>query len=395
VSERPKVAVVGGGVAGLVAGRTLAIGGADVTVFEAAAYVGGRCHRGSEFAFQRGDRIWRFDLEHGIHGLWRQYRNVRRILEEEGKSGALVAAAGQELVVPHPTRGVQAYEFGARVRQAPLPDLLSFLMVFTASDFLAQSLREGPVAWQRSFFDLLHAFAFDARRDIERYDDVSVADFIEGWPLVLQRMSGAITHSAFFREARDVGLAAYLTGLQSYFVSDKRDTAFDFFRDDAEADLLGPLRARIEASGGRVRTGTRVVEIVGEQERAVRVRWRSASSARANSARFDGVVVAVDPPGLARLRDDGGIGSALDPQARIPDGVHSCVVRLFFDRDLAADRAPTGVFHGLAADNFFWLHRLQRPFVAYHAETGGAVLECHLYGDRAVAAASLDDDAVL
>ncbi len=395
MNDRPKVAVVGGGVAGLVAARTLAIGGAEVTVFEAAPYVGGRCHRGSEFAFEHDGRHWQFALEHGIHGLWRQYRNLRRILDDEGKGGALVAAAAQELVVPHPTRGVQAYEFGARVRHAPLPDLLSFLMVFTASDFLAQSLREGPLAWQRSFFDLLHAFAFDARRDIERYDDVSVADFIEGWPLILQRMSGAITHSAFFREARDVGLAAYLTGLQSYFVSDKRDTAFDFLRDDAEVDLLGPLRARIEACGGRIRTGVRVLEVRPDDDHAIRIRSQREGATRSSSTRFDGVVLAVDPPGLARLRDEGGLADALDPQARIPEGVHSCVVRLFFDRDLAADRAPTGVFHGLPADNFFWLHRLQRPFVAYHAATGGAVLECHLYGDRAVTAATLDDAAVL
>lgn len=391
---RPAVAVVGGGVAGLVAARALALAGADVTVYEAAPTVGGRCHRGGRFSFEAAGRPWSFDLEHGIHGIWRQYRNLRRILDEEGRPGALVSAAAQELVMPHPVRGVAAYEFGARVRHAPLPDLLSFLMVFTASDFLAQSLREGPAAWWRSALDLLHAFAFDARRDIALYDDVSVADFIEGWPEILQRMSGAITHSAFFREARDVGLAAYLTGLQSYFVADKRDTAFDFFRDDAEVDLLGPIRARIEANGGRIRTATRIESVQIEGASLTGLRSRPAKG-RAASKRFDGAVFAVDPPGLAALAEHGGLAPALDPQARIPEGVPSCVVRLFFDRDLAADRAPTGVFHGLAADNFFWLHRLQRPYVAFHAATGGAVLECHLYGDRAILAVTQDDETVL
>lgn len=389
-----RVAVVGAGVAGLVAGRALAKAGAAVTVFEAAPYVGGRCHRGNAFELVVGDRRWSFDLEHGIHGIWRQYRNLRRVLAEEGALGRLVHANAQEMVMPHPAGGVRAYEFGARVRHAPGPDLLAFLSIFASGDIARLAMAEGPRPWLRAASDLLHAFAFDARHDIELYDDVSVADYIEGWPTLVQRMSGAITHSAFFREARDVGLSAYLTGLQSYFVSDKRDTAFDFCATDVEVDLLAPLREAIARAGGAIHCGHAVRSIRSSPGRCATAVTGIRSDGTAFELEVDGLVMAVDPPALRRLRDEGGLGPALAAGVQIPEGVPSTVVRLFFDRDIAAERAPTGVFHGLAADNFFWLHRLQRHYVAWHAETGGAVLECHLYGDRAVAATTAGDDTV-
>ncbi len=389
-----RVAVVGAGVAGLVAGRALARAGAAVTVLEAAPYVGGRCHRGTPFELVVGERSWSFDLEHGIHGIWRQYRNLRRVLAEEGALGRLVHANAQEMVMPHPAGGVRAYEFGARVRHAPVPDLLAFLTIFAAGDIARQALAEGPRPWMRAATDLMHAFAFDARYDIELYDHIAVADYIEGWPSLVQRMSGAITHSAFFREARDVGLSAYLTGLQSYFVSDKRDTAFDFCATDVEVDLLAPLRDSIARAGGEIRCGHSVRSIASGPSGEASAVAGSRADGTPFELEVDGLVIAVDPPALRRLRDEGGLGPALAAGVQIPEGVPSTVVRLFFDRDIAAERAPTGVFHGLAADNFFWLHRLQNRYVAWFAETGGAVLECHLYGDRAVAAIAASDEVV-
>ncbi len=400
---RPVVAVVGGGVAGLVAARTLARNGATVHLFEAADWLGGRCHRGASTEVHLDGRTWSFDLEHGIHGIWRQYRNLRAILDEEGLLGDLVHANAQELVMPHPSGGVRAYEFGARVRHAMVPDLLAFLTIFGAGDFAALAVREGPGPWLHAATDLLHAFAFDAKTDIAAYDDVSVADFVARWPLLLQRMTGAITHSAFFRESRDVGLSAYLTGLQSYFVSDKRDTAFDFFANDAHVDLLAPLARSVRDRGGRIHLGARVVGSHWARGRLVAIDVERRASADGTSSAattrervdVDGAVLAVDPPSMRRLTEAGGFAAVVEPGAVIPEGVPSVVVRLFFGRDLAADRAPTGVFHGLAADNFFWLHRLQRRFVAWHADTGGSVLECHLYGDRAVAAVQGSDAVVL
>ncbi len=391
---RPTVAVVGAGVAGLVAARELALVGARAVVFEAGGDVGGRAHRHGEIAFTHRGRDWRFATEHGIHGIWRQYRNLRRVLADEGLIGRLVHAHDQELVMPVRGGGVRAYEFGARVRNSLLPDLLAFTQIFGADDFALQALFDGPHRYGRAALDLLHAFAFTAPDDIADYDARSVADYVERWPLLLQRMTGAITHSAFFREADEVSLAAYLTGLQAYFVSDKRDTAFDFCETDMAVDVLYPLRDRIVALGGEVRVDTRVTGLRFDPSGApCAVLAQRAGKSRPGRVPVDGVVLAVDPPAMRTLKTDPSLAAAVPP-GRVPEGVPSVVVRLFTTRPPADKRAVTGVLHGLGADNFFWLHRLQRPWFAWHLETGGGVLECHLYGDRAAAAMTDSDEAV-
>ncbi len=392
---RPTVAVIGGGVAGLVAARQLGLAGAHVVLFEAGPDVGGRAHRHGSCSFDHAGTSWHFDLEHGIHGIWRQYRNLRRILGEEGGAGHLVHAHDQELVMPVRGGAVRAYEFGARVRNSVWPDFLAFSQIFAADDFALQALKDGPQLYAKAALDLLHAFAFTAPSDIEAYDDVSVAEYVAEWPQLLQRMTGAITHSAFFREAHEVSLAAYLTGLQAYFVSDKRDTAFDFFSTDIAVDFLHPMCRRIEALGGEVRRGTRVEQLEFDANGDISaVMVRAAGEDHADRVPVAAAVLAVDPPALTRLAADPSVAAML-PEGRIPDGVASVVVRLFTTAPPADKRAVTGVLHGLGADNFFWLHRLQRPYFAWHQQTGGGVLECHLYGDRAVAAMVDDDDAVI
>lgn len=393
--KRPTVGVVGGGVAGLIAARQLSLAGARVVVFETAVDVGGRAHRHGHCSFEHADRTWSFELEHGIHGIWRQYRNLRRVIDEENATGKLVHAHDQELVMPIAGGAVKAYEFGARVRNSPLPDMLAFSQIFAADDFAYQALQDGPKLYAQAAMDLLHAFAFVAPSDIAAYDDVSVADYVRAWPKLLQRMTGAITHSAFFREAHEVSLAAYLTGLQAYFVSDKRDTSFDFFSTDIAVDFLYPLCDRIRACGGDVRLATRVEQLKFDASGQVTaVMARRDGSKRAGRVPVDAVVIAVDPPAFTRLANDPAI-AALVPNDQIPAGVASVVVRLFTTVSPAEHRAVTGVIHGLGADNFFWLDRLQRPYFEWHQVTGGGVLECHLYGDRAVAAMKDSDEAVI
>ena len=58
----------------------------------------------------------------------------------------------------------------------------------------------------------------------------------------------------------------------------------------------------------------------------------------------------------------------------------TAVVRLWFDR--APDGgSEAGILSGdLVPDNFFWLHRIQDPYIRWHRATGGSAVEVHVYG---------------
>lgn len=376
------VVVVGGGIAGLVAGTTLAEAGARVTVLEAGDRVGGRLATVSSFAFEHGGRTHVFPIEHGLHGIWSQYRNLRRFIDSLGRSSLLTPAATQELV--YEDRGVRFVDIGERIRGSLMPDALAQTLLFTDPEFLRACLASGFLPLIRTVGSLGHVLAFDVERDRARYDAASVEDFLEGWPDAMRRMFGALAHSGFFAEAHEVSLAAFLIGLQHYVIGRKQDSAFDVFTTDSATALLDPAVRRIRELGSEVRTRTAVRALLVAQGRARGVALEDGTHIEA-----DAVVLALDPPGYARLDRAG---------APLPEpiltGLRSTVVRLFFTRDIPADRAPTGVLAAGPADNFFWLHRLQAPFAKWHEHTGGSVVECHLYAANERAAHGRANDEV-
>ena len=395
--KRPTIGIVGGGIAGLVAAKTLAEAGCRVVVFEADPQLGGRASLPAEAEFEFRGRQWQFDLEHAAHGIWRQYRNVHRTLDEHGLLDRLVPVSEQELVSKDDADGLRVVEFGARIRTSGLPDLLALFKLMSMDGLAGRVVREGPHRFVGAGTELLHALAFDPERDIGRYDRLTVGDFLHAWPPVMRRLVTVLGHSAFFRDADQVSLATFLTGLHGYFIADKRDLHFGVLTTDIGTDLLRPLAGAIRARGGHVRLNTRVEGIEFDDQnppRAKAVLARRRDARRAGRTAVDAVIIAVDPINFRRLIRDGPLAERLKESA-IPRGVPSIIVRMWFDSAPSLERASAGVFHGLAADNFFWLHRLQTPFRAFHHATGGSVLECHLYARRARRSARLDDESII
>jgi isorenieratene synthase len=392
-----RVIVIGGGVAGLVAAEALSRAGARPLVLEGEARLGGRAGVVGSIEVEAPGGVLSFPLEHGLHGVWRRYANLRRVIARIGCADRLRPAPTQELISARPDGSLLVREVGARVRESPLPSVLAFGRALAPLDLARLLLEEGPLAFARAGVDLAHALAYDAPRDAGLYAGRSVEEVVRRWPSLVRGMATAIAHTSFFVDPRDVDLEGLLTGLQAYFVLDKRDSAFDVFRDDAETDLLAPLRRAIEARGGEVRTGARAVGLEADA-RGVRVRLAAAGDAAGDaggeSLSGDAAVVALDPVNARALLERGPLAGHLARHA-VPRGAPSLAVRLWLSRAPAAERATTGVFDRLPAHGFFWLDRLMRPFDAWRARTGGAVLEAHLYAGAARDALGRSDDEVL
>jgi len=85
--------VIGGGLAGLVAARNLALADWDVTLLEKASYVGGKAA-----AVDKGGPV---PIEHGYHVFPRWYENVRGLLEELNREVAALPEADKPENSPH------------------------------------------------------------------------------------------------------------------------------------------------------------------------------------------------------------------------------------------------------------------------------------------------------
>src|SRR5439155_23534292 len=85
--ESFRVAVIGGGIAGCSAATVLAERGARVTLYEASPQLGGRA-AAWPVTLADGTAVV---VDHGFHGYFRQYYNLRRML---GRVGARLAPLG-------------------------------------------------------------------------------------------------------------------------------------------------------------------------------------------------------------------------------------------------------------------------------------------------------------
>lgn len=373
--------IVGGGMAGLSAAAHLALSGRRVALLEADCVAGGRFANHGTVAFEHAGQHYTFPDEHGLHGIFHQYRNMRRLMARLGLDRDLRAADGQDFLFQRSDGKVGRVEVGARVRSSRLPDAIVPMGTNLAL------LREDPslslAGHVRALRSMLHALAFDPSADGARYDTRSVADLIDGWPMPQRRLTAALARSGSFAEPEETSLSGFLSGLGFYGLGHKQNSAFDIFPHDSGRDLIEPLCRFIERSAGQVRLGAPVDRLRVEGERAVGVVLSSGEAIDAHS-----VVLALDPPALSALVERSGLSDRFDLPP-FPAGFPSFAVRFWSTRDPSGDRPFTGVFGGYGMDAYFWLHRLQDPFAHFHAQTGGSVLEVHLYADRAKRAAGL------
>lgn len=382
-----RVLVVGAGVAGLTAAHYLSASGAHVTLLEADHVAGGRCSTRERVCFEFGGETHEFPAEHGVHGVWRSYRNLRRLLVQLDLESGLVPALSQELVAVQGGKIVFP-EVGEVLRETRLPTWFSSLALGRRIEFVRTCWQSGPVSTLTLLRDLQRVLAFDHELDTARYDALPVSALVRGWPPLVARLFESLTHQAFFDDASHVSLAAFLQGLSYYVTRDKRNTAFSLFTEASDRALIDPWVSELRRRHVDLRLGTRVTALELDEARA-------GVAIVAGNERFsaDVGVLALDPTSLARVL--GPACAQLLGSARLPRGLPSVVVRFWFRERPAARRAGCGIFAELPGDNFFWLDRVQQRFAAWALRTGGSALELHLYGSRARHAVNEADAVVL
>lgn len=389
---RQTAVVIGAGIAGLTAAHALADAGARVELLEAGEVPGGRLRCSEQHTVHHAGRSDTFGMEHGVHGIWSRYLNLRALLTRAGLDGALRDPGEQALIVRRRTGRPGFVEIGAAVRQSRLPAALATASMLPPREILREPGLFLP-RLGRVRKPMNRLMAFDPRADVARADHEDVGAFIADFPPGIQQMMRSMTHSGFFAEPDEVSLAAFFTGLWFYGVSDKQACGFDMLAEDGGRAVVEPLWRAVAERGGVTRLRHRAHGFEWARGRPVAVLVDGPDGLSRIEA--DAVVFAVDSPALTRLAaTDARLGELLAPYA-LPRGVPSVVVRLWFPRAPTPDRPYTGIFGEGTVDNFFWLHRFMTPYRRWHAATGGGAVECHLYGRRAAESLVASDTRVL
>ncbi len=362
--ESRRVAVVGGGIAGIAAAVGLAERGIQVVLIESQPQLGGRVR-----SWPVQNSAGQVTMSRGFHAFFRQYYNLRALLRR-----ADPALTGLTAVPDYPVVMADgaADSFGRIPRTPPL-NLAAF--VARSPNFSLRDLARVDVVAASELLDVEFPATLSA------YDGESAAQVLDRlrFPGQVRHLALEVFARSFFARPDQFSGGELVAMFHTYFLGSSEGLLFDVPVDDYDTVLWAPLGRYLETLGVQVLTGQAVNQI--DLGRASGVRLVLADSI--DTLDVDAIVLATD---LATTRElVAGAPQLGDPEwreriAETSSAPQFAVWRLWLDRPVAPDRQEFLGTSGFGLlDNITVLDRFEAGAARWARESGGSVVELHAY----------------
>ncbi|MBD2182515.1 FAD-dependent oxidoreductase [Aerosakkonema funiforme] len=247
--NRPiSVAVIGGGLAGLASAYELSQRGFAVTLLERAPQLGGKI---ASWPIQVGDET--FMMEHGFHGFFPQYYNLKSLVTELGIKDNFVDLKFYSVVyrdkykpeVFRPSHS--AFPWNIVDLAIASPNRLTWGINLTKWEH-----------WQ-----VFRAITgFQTERTFQNLDNISVAEWVEKeFPRGLYDLYFLPFAKSSLNAPDKMSVGELMQFFHFYFFGNPEGLAFNGTKDDMGTSLVQPIARAIESKGGKIITGATVREI--------------------------------------------------------------------------------------------------------------------------------------
>ena len=378
MTQKYDALIIGGGVAGLTAALHLAERGLKPLVLEAGDRVGGRLAGKEDIVVNDSC----FSNEHGVHGIWSSYVNLRHMLKRHGILPALVPAREEQWIY-RSGNFIGRAPIGSVIRHSWLPAPLHYIQLFLLPQFLWMlDLRD----WARIFSvwsTLLMAIGIDPFAEDQPLEGLTFGNELQRWGPALRGLFFWLTRNGLSTDPDQVPLAGFLAFLRFYTLMRRDAWAFDYLPNGG-GEICEQLATKVIELGGEIHLDSRVIRVQRAEDWIAYIQHDGNSESV--SAPF--VILASDSPSAEFIVKN----SFSTANFFFPHGLAHAVIRLWFDT--SPRKTPeAGIFSGeFIMHNFFWLDQIYDSYRKWHDETGGSCIEIHVYGPRPVLAQS---DAIL
>jgi isorenieratene synthase len=363
LSWRPRVVVVGGGIAGLTAATGLAERGIDVDVVEREEYLGGRVGGWTEYS--DGAEL---AMNRGFHAFFRQYYNLRNLLRRADPRLRMLAPVEDYPLLD----GAGRRDSFRGLPRTPPWNALAFALrspTFRLSDLARIDARAAAPLAAVSVPDIYR-----------RLDHIDADTFLKSinFPESARHLAFEVFSRSFFAEPAQLSAAELATMFHIYFLGSSEGLIFDVATANFDVALWNPIRQYLSDRGVRVHLGAQVRRVCPGDAKAFRVHTDSGDQLDA-----DAVVLALDVGGLQQVvaaSPDLGDERWRERISQLRTAPSFVVHRLWLDSPVESNRSA---FLGTAGheplDNISVLERYEREAAAWAGANRGSVVELHSY----------------
>jgi len=364
------VIIIGGGVAGLSVALHLAERGLKPLVLEADERVGGRLSGKEDILVND----YCFPNEHGVHGIWSSYVNLKSMLRRHKIIDQLIPAREEQWIY-RSGNFIGRAPIGSVIRNSKLPAPLHYIQLFALPQFLWMLSIHDWASIFRVWSTLLMSIGVDPFVEDQPLAGLTFGKSLERWGPAFRALFSGLTRNGLSTNPEHVPLAGFLAFLRFYTVMRRDAWRFEYLPTGG-GDVCEKLSVKVKELGGGIKLKSRVKRV--EKNGDWIVHYEQDGVQESLKSRF--VILASDSPAAESIIRNSFKANGLF----FPHGLAHAVTRLWFDKQ-PRKHPEAGIFSGdFIMHNFFWLDKIYEPYRKWQAETGGSCIEIHVYGPKEV-----------
>lgn len=355
-STPKKIAVIGGGIAGISATANLAERGMDVTLFEKDHFLGGKI---GSWEFESNGETLR--AEHGFHAFFRQYYNLRNFLKKIGAYNNLIPIDDYLILMADgSSMGFKELENtpGLNVLALRKRGVFNFLTLISP--------------FSMPFLSLLK---YNREKTFKKFDKENFEHYARRtfMPRRMRMVFNSFAR-AFFSEPEKMSMAELIKGFHFYFLSSEDGLLYDVLNDDFETSFLAPSRNFIEQHGGKIRLNASVTAI-----------RQHPHGFTVNHEDFDYIILCTDVKNIQPIIESSPSLKQFQKFHRQVTGLkvsdRYAVLRIWTDRFEKNPTLPFFIFTDRikALDSITLYHKMEKTSDAWSRKNNGGIFELHSY----------------